>query len=98
MHRSRYRLKQGNLLQKFQITNQVILFVFTFVCFSFKKKNLSVVRPLLMWGRVYVGYRGIYSLKQGNPLQDFNITNQMINLLFFSYGFTFYYDQKLYHG
>ena len=83
-------LKQGNPLQIFQIDNQVILFLFTFLWFSFSYQFLLKVISLYMWGKIYVGNWERYGLNQGNPLQNFQITNQIILFLFFFGFFTFY--------
>ena len=60
-----------------------------FLLFSFYV-NTFIKYKKIMWGKIYVIHWGSYGLKQGNLLQKFQITNQIILFLFDILWFSFY--------
>ena len=78
--RGRYSLKQGNPLQFFKILIQLYLFCLFFYFWLTVSKRVSKAIFLEMnWKSV--GLRESYGLKQGNPLQNLKISNQIIFVL-----------------
>ena len=76
-----YALKQGNPLQFFQNTDPIVfvLFISLFLNYCIKesiKGNILDIKfkSVDLWCR--------YGLKQGNPLQNIKITNQIVFVLF----------------
>ena len=53
--------------------------VFFFIDLLFISKIMSNVRYLFMWGKRYFFHSDRYDPKQGNPLQNFKITNQNVS-------------------
>ena len=70
------RPETGESLAIFYIANQIILPLFSSVWFYFLYQNSIKVNIFLMWGKIYFGHWGRYSLKRGHPFRKFWITNQ----------------------
>ena len=96
-HWGSYGHKQGNPLQNFQISNQIIIILFYFLWFYFYINFLSKVRYLFMWGKIYFIHLGSYGLKQGNTMQFFKSVIKLYFSCFLFCGFTFYI-KKVYQG
>ena len=87
-----------NMLIPWKVFKSLIKLFFScviFYGFTFYIKFLPRVRYLYMRGKIHVVHWGSYGLKQGNTLQNFQITNHMIHRLFYFLWFFFLY-QKLY--
>ena len=71
------RLEQGNPLKIFKTLIQLYLFYFFlyFLLTLSKRVSKAIFLDIKLKG---VGLRGSYGLKQGNPLQNINISNQII--------------------
>ena len=72
-----YVLKQGNPLQLFKTLIQLYLFSL-FLYFWLTVSNRVSKAIFLDMKFKSVGLWGSYGLKQGNPLQNLNISNQII--------------------
>ena len=71
--------------------------VYIFMVFLFISIILSMVISLFMWRTIYVIHWGRYGLKQRNPLNIFQITNQNRLFLFIFSLFLFLY-QNIYQS
>ena len=85
---------RGITCKTFKLIIKLYFSCFLFYGFLFYIKFLSKVKPLLIWGKIYAGYWGIYGLKQGNTFAEFS--NSLIKLYmscFMSYIFNFYIEK-----
>ena len=88
----------GKSLAKFSKRSLCHTFlVYIFMVFLFISIILSMVISLFMWRTIYVIHWGRYGLKQRNPLNIFQITNQNRLFLFIFSLFLFLY-QNIYQS
>ena len=89
----RYILKQGNPLKIFKTLIQL-----NFSCFflySFTNCIKNGIKGNIFGDLKQIGLWGSYGLKQGNPLQNFETTNQIVFVLYYVLLFYLMY-QKCY--
>ena len=72
-----YSLKQGNTLQIFQDSDPIVFVLFISLFWLTVSKRVSKAIFLDIKFKS-VGLWGSYGIKQGNPLQNLNISNQII--------------------
>ena len=78
-----YGLKQVNPLQYFQFINQILFVMFTFFFFNELKSSSKGIYLRIKCNRG-VGQCGNCSLKAGNILQNLQITNQILFVIYSS--------------